>query len=130
MNYTYTYAIAVFAPPNANSSYHAFKFAQSVIDRGHTLTRVFFYGDGVYNANSLQAPPQDETNMVERWQTLSTHTDLCACIAAGIRRGVLDTQEAKRHQLNSANLAEGFSVAGLGQWVEAVAKSDRVITFG
>jgi tRNA 2-thiouridine synthesizing protein D len=124
------YSIAVFTPPSANSSYHAFKFAQSVVNRGHTLTRVFFYGDGVYNANSLQAPPQDETNMVERWRTLAAQTDLCVCIAAGIRRGVLDAQEASRHKLHSGNLAEGFSIAGLGQWVEAVAKSDRVITFG
>ena len=52
------------------------------------------------------------------------------CIAAAARRGVLDQREAARHQHPAANLAPGFTLSGLGQWIDALAESDRFIAFG
>ncbi|GAB2596793.1 hypothetical protein GCM10026986_25270 [Nitrincola alkalisediminis] len=66
------------------------------------------------------------------WQALAEEhsIDLVICIAAAIRRGVLDSTEAKRYEQNQTNLAEKFNLSGLGQLVEACILSDRVITFG
>ena len=52
-----------------------------------------------------------------------------ACIASALRRGLLNEQEATRYEKPAANLMQGFTIAGLGEWVEAVATSDRVIYF-
>jgi tRNA 2-thiouridine synthesizing protein D len=99
----------------------ALAFAQAVLQSGHDLTRVFFYCDGVHNANRLAAPSQDDRNLVREWSKLATEpgTDLVVCIAAGLRRGVRE-----------ANLAPGFRISGMGQLVEAATLADRFVTFG
>lgn len=110
----------------------ALRFARALLEAGHTLHRVFFYRDGVMNANALSASPADEMCIPSDWQALSQdyHVDLVVCIAAAIRRGVLDSNEARRYDKSHDNLAEGFELSGLGQLVDAAIRSDRVITFG
>lgn len=126
------FALIVNCPPSAVASFSAYRFAQTVVDQGHTLVRVFFYQDGVYNGNDLPCPPQDELNMTLKWQLLAdtSDVDLCVCVAAAIRRGVLNADEAKRYSKQNHNLAKHFSIAGLGQLMDATTKADRVITFG
>lgn len=110
----------------------ALRFAKALLDAGHTLHRVFFYRDGVMNANGLSSGPPDEPCITTAWQTLAEQhkLDLVVCIAAAIRRGLLDDNEAKRYDKPHGNLAEGFELSGLGQLTEAAILSDRVITFG
>ena len=110
----------------------AYRYAKCLLDEGHQIFRVFYYGDGVLVANQQIAPPQDEDNLPELWQTLAKdhELDLVVCIAAAVKRGVLDANEAKRYEKPGANLAHGFELSGLGQLAEAIAVSDRVITFG
>lgn len=110
----------------------ALRFARAVLEAGHTLHRVFFYRDGVLNGNTLVSSPADESNIPEDWQALAKEypLDLVVCIAAAIRRGVLDANETRRYDKNQHNLAPGFELSGLGQLVEAAMLSDRVITFG
>ena len=83
-------------------------------------------------ANSQIAPPQDEANLPKLWAELAKEhsLDLVVCIAAAVKRGVLDQNEAKRYEKDAANLADGFELSGLGQLAEAIAISDRVVTFG
>jgi tRNA 2-thiouridine synthesizing protein D len=80
----------------------------------------------------LAAPPQDEFNLQKAWQRLAQdhHLDLVVCIAAALRRGILDESEAKRYDKQSHNLATEFCISGLGQLVEAAVVSDRLICFG
>lgn len=120
------------APYQSASASTALRFARALLAAGHELYRVFFYRDGVYNANALASPPRDEPSLPQEWQLLAkTHNlDLVVCIAAAVRRGVLDENEAKRYEKTSANLAPGFELSGLGQLSEALIVSDRVITFG
>lgn len=96
-------------------------FANAVLARGHEIERVFFYCDGVHNANRLAAPPGGESNLVREWSTLAAeqNVDLVVCINAGSRRG-----------LREANLAPGFRISGLGQLVESVILADRLVPFG
>ncbi|BFM07145.1 sulfurtransferase complex subunit TusD [Halioxenophilus aromaticivorans] len=126
------FALTVLCAPHNEAAHRALQFATACLASGHTLSQVFFYQDGVYNANALASPPQDELNMASLWQALQkTHaTKLYVCVASAIRRGIVDENEAKRHGVRLANLAEGFEIVGLGQLMAATQTSDRCITFG
>jgi tRNA 2-thiouridine synthesizing protein D len=56
--------------------------------------------------------------------------DLLVCISAAQRRGLLHADETKRQGLQDNNLADGFRIGGLGQWLEALIEADRVVVFG
>ncbi|BFM20805.1 sulfurtransferase complex subunit TusD [Gilvimarinus japonicus] len=120
------------APYGDSASQSALAFAQAALADGHSIYRLFFYADGVYNATRLAAPPQDEHDLPACWtQLIKQHQlDAVVCIAAALRRGVLDPTEAKRYQKSNDNLAPEFELSGLGQLIEASAVSDRVLTFG
>ncbi|MFI2809829.1 MULTISPECIES: sulfurtransferase complex subunit TusD [Microbulbifer] len=127
------FSLAVYAAPHSSqSAASALRFAQALLGQGHELYRVFFYCDGVHNGSSLATPPQDEPDLLPAWQALQAEhgLDLVICIAAAQRRGVLSDSEARRLERPAANLAEGFVLAGLGQLADAVAHSDRLVTFG
>lgn len=125
-------ALLVTAAPGTDAARHALRFADAALAAGHRLERVFFYRDGVGHANVLRTPPQDEINELPGWQALAREhgTELIVCIAAALRRGVLDADEAARQEKPSQNLAEGFTLSGLGQLAEATLLADRVISFG
>ena len=110
----------------------AYLFARAALAKGHEVTRVFFYHDGVNNATRLTAPPQDDRHIVNRWSELakSHNLDLVVCIAAAQRRGLMDENEAKRQGKNADNIAPGFRISGLGQLVEAGIQYDRLVVFG
>ena len=120
------------APYSSQASESAYQYAAAALDGGHEIYRIFFYGDGVHNASDLACPPQDESHQPQRWQQLADkhNIDMVVCIAAALRRGLLNQQEAERHEKTQHNLGEGFELSGLGQLVDASVKSDRLITFG
>jgi len=108
-------------PYNHQASDSAYQFAKAAIDKGHQVSRIFFYHDGVNNATRLTEPPQDDRHIVNRWTKLAEEqsVDLVVCVAAALRRGLVEE-----------NLAPGFRISGLGQLVEAGIQSDRLVTFG
>jgi len=55
--------------------------------------------------------------------------ELIICVAAALRHGVLDADNAKRWEQNSHNLAQGFSISGLGQLADAILQADRYLCF-
>ncbi|GMG88304.1 sulfurtransferase complex subunit TusD [Biformimicrobium ophioploci] len=127
------FSLAIYgAPYSSQAAYSALRFAEAVIRQGHSIHRLFFYTDGVHCGTALACPPQDELNLQQSWQQLIERhkLDAVVCIAAGQKRGVISEGEAKRFGKPAFNLAPGFELAGLGQLADAVAHSDRVITFG
>ena len=120
------------APVNSQAPNSALQFARAWLAAGHSIERVFFYRDGVYTAAASLAPQSDEQNIHDMWQDFAQHhnIDLVACIAAALRRGVIDISEAERFARPSANLGESFRLGGLGELVEACLKSDRTVSFG
>lgn len=102
----------------SDSAYH---FCKAALAKGHEIHRVFFYHDGVNNANRLTEPPQDDRNIVKRWSQLAQEhgIDLVVCVAAALRRGIKEDV-----------LAAGFRISGLGQFIESAIQSDRVVVFG
>lgn len=109
----------------------AYQFAQALLAKGHCLSSVFFYREGVFNANQLTAPAGDEFDLVRGWVQLAQQhrVELNVCVAAALRRGVTDEQEAAQQGLVAANLQPGFILSGLGSLAEAALSSDRLVQF-
>ena len=109
----------------------AYQFACALLEKGQILESVFFYREGVMNANQLTSPASDEFDLVRAWQKLAEthHITLNICVAAALRRGIVDQQEAQQQGLTVFNLQPGFSLSGLGALAEAMLESDRVIQF-
>ncbi|HEX5841588.1 MAG TPA: sulfurtransferase complex subunit TusD [Pseudomonas sp.] len=126
------FAIALFAPPHAPSSRRALRFAQAALADGHQIVRLFFYQDGVHSAASNVVSPQDELDLTGEWRDFvhEQQLDAVVCIAAALRRGVLNEQEAQRYGRTSANLDAPWDLSGLGQLHEAAQLADRLICFG
>ena len=108
-------------PYTHQASDSALQFARAVMRKGHSVARVFFYNDGVYNANQLIEPQSDERHLSKLWSDLAVShgVDLVVCVAAANRRGI-----------DARILQKGFRIAGLGQLVEAGIENDRVVVFG
>lgn len=126
------FAIALFAPAHAPSSRRALRFAEAVLDGGHEITRLFFYQDGAHSASANVVTPQDEPDIARDWANLLAKHQLdgVVCIAAALRRGVINQEEAERYGRVAANLAPGWELSGLGQLHEAAQMADRLICFG
>jgi tRNA 2-thiouridine synthesizing protein D len=101
------------------SSHTALHFAQALLDQGHELHRVFFYGDGVYHgAKPAPGPTESLTPSESLWSQLALQhrLDLVLCVTATEQRGI-------------ESIREGFQLSGLGQLVDALVNSDRCVTF-
>lgn len=126
------FAIAVFSPAHAPSSRRALRFAQAALAGGHEIVRLFFYQDGAHSASANVVAPQDETDIAAQWRDFVSEQQLDAvvCIAAALRRGVLNDEEANRYQRPAANLPAPWELSGLGQLHEAAQLADRLVCFG
>lgn len=126
------FAIALFTPAHAPSSRRALRFAQAALDGGHEIVRLFFYQDGVHSASGNVVSPQDELDLPREWREFvqQHQLDAVVCIAAALRRGVLNAEEAQRYGKPAANLEAPWELSGLGQLHEAAQLADRLISFG
>ncbi|CAM2996035.1 tRNA 2-thiouridine synthesizing protein D [Pseudomonas gessardii] len=126
------FAIALFSAAHAPSSRRALQFAQAALAGGHEIVRLFFYQDGVYSAANSVVTPQDEPDIAQQWRAfVSEHQlDGVVCIAAALRRGVLNAEEAVRYQRSAVNLDAPWALSGLGQLHDAIQDADRLICFG
>lgn len=109
----------------------ALLFARVLIAQGHSLESVFFYREGVLNANQLTSPANDEFDVTRAWQRLGAmhKVMLNVCVAAALRRGITDCEQARLLKLPASNLQPGFSLSGLGELAQSVLTCDRVVQF-
>ena len=123
------FAIALYSAAHAPSSRRALLFAQAALAGGHEIVRLFFYQDGVYSASNNIVAPQDEQDSARQWREfVSQHQlDGVVCIAAALRRGVLNAEEAARYQRSAVNLEAPWALSGLGQLHDAIQDADRLI---
>lgn len=126
------FAIALYSAAHAPSSRRALLFAQAALAGGHEIVRLFFYQDGVYSASNNIVAPQDEQDIARQWREFVSHHQLdgVVCIAAALRRGVLNAEEAARYQRSAVNLEAPWALSGLGQLHDAIQDADRLICFG
>ena len=109
----------------------ALQCCASILDEGHTVSSVFFWGDGVSVANRFNVWPRNEPNLAEKWVQLAARGNfaLNVCIASAARRGVFDNKEAQRHGFDAATIHPGFTIDGLGALVESSQAADRTLRF-
>lgn len=115
------YVLAIKSPVyGGQGAYLAYQFANALLAKQHQISQIFFFQNGVSNGNCLVDPASDELNLVQAWQQFSQqyNVPLHLCIAASQRRGI-----------SAENLAEGFVLAGLGEFSKAVLEADRVMSF-
>ncbi|HTO18965.1 MAG TPA: sulfurtransferase complex subunit TusD [Pseudomonas sp.] len=126
------FAIALFSPPHAPASRRALRFAEAVLAGGHEIVRMFFYRDGVYSASSSVVAPQDELDVAAQWRAFidQNRLDGVVCIAAALRRGVLNAEEARRYNREAVSVGAPWELSGLGQLHEAAQLADRLVCFG
>ena len=127
------FAIVVHTSPDSRqAATTAYQFASTLLQEGHEIYRLFFLGDGVGNANCLTVAPQDESNLARQWHELISNHELdsMACVSSALRHGVLNAQEAQRHDLAAHALYDSTELAGLGQLVDAAVHADRLVQFG
>lgn len=120
------------APGSSQGAQSALTFCRAALAAGHQVYRVFFYEDGVHNANALPVWPQDEHDLNAAWATMirEQKLDAVVCVASALKRGVLNAEEASRYEKTAASVDSAFDISGLGQWVDACLNSDRVVSFG
>jgi tRNA 2-thiouridine synthesizing protein D len=126
------FAIALFSAPHAPSSRRALRFAQALLAEGHEIVRLFFYQDAVQHASSALVVPQDEADSALQWQEFirDNQLDAVVCIAAALRRGALNQEEATRYGKPPVVESAAWALSGLGQLHEANQLADRLICFG
>jgi len=126
------FAIALYSAAHSPSSRRALRFAEAALAGGHEIVRLFFYQDGVHSASSTIVTPQDDQDIAQQWATFVTQNQLdgVVCIAAALRRGVLNEDEATRYQRSAVNLIAPWELSGLGQLHDAIQSADRLICFG
>lgn len=126
------YSICVKGHPDSPAIGHSLEFSKSTIAAGHQLTGIFFYGDAVSLCLKTRIPSQGTLCLGAEWESflLDNQLEAIVCIAAALRRGVLDRTEAKRNNFDFNLLRGGFVISGLGQLIAANAEADHVLSFG
>ncbi|MBQ0775778.1 MAG: sulfurtransferase complex subunit TusD [Gammaproteobacteria bacterium] len=123
------YSLIIYSDKADNGAISALSLAQAIIHSGHTLYRLFFYRDGVMLAkkNTGTSPSQQRA-----WQQFvsENHLDAVACVSAAVRRGLVSENESLSATSTFEHIAPSFQVSGLGQLADALANSDRVVSFG
>lgn len=101
----------------AHSAYH---FAQAVIQRGHYINSIFFYGQGIYNANQHTSVPAEQLNLPQAWNkwAMAHQIPLHVCTAA------MDL-----HGLPTDALIAQATRTGLVNALSAQAAADRILVF-
>ncbi|MDX9874093.1 MAG: sulfurtransferase complex subunit TusD [Spongiibacteraceae bacterium] len=125
-----TFALMVQSSPlSSQNATTALNFAKAAIAAGHRVLRVFFFHDGVICGDDRAGYPHNEP--ATEWKALASEhgIDLVLCAPSALRRGVVDEGQAARLGRQPTATAP-FALSGLGQWVEAAAAADRVVTFG
>lgn len=127
-----TYCLIVTGPQyGTEQASSAYLFANALIEKGHHIAQIFFYRDGVVNANKLTAPASDEFDLPSAWVAFAEkhNIPLQVCVAAALRRGIIDKQQAKEQGKETSNMASTFELSGLGALAETLLTCSRVVQF-
>ncbi|OXL26622.1 sulfurtransferase complex subunit TusD [Psychrobacter sp. DAB_AL32B] len=95
------------------------------------LLNIFFYADAANIANRLRWQSADQMNITQEWQNLAEQyqISLPVCVSTALSRGISDSDNSARHQLDSENLATGFSLVGLSELAMMMQGDCRLIQF-
>nr|WP_313973727.1 sulfurtransferase complex subunit TusD [uncultured Psychrobacter sp.] len=97
----------------------------------HAPLHVFFYADAANTANRLRWQSADQMNITKAWQKLAKQYQLklSVCVSTALSRGISDSENSTRHQLDSENLAAGFKLVGLSELAMMMQGDCRLLQF-
>lgn len=97
----------------------------------HAPLNIFFYADAANTANRLRWQSADQLNITQEWQNLAEQYQLTlpVCVSTALNRGISDSENSARHQLDSENLASGFKLVGLSELAMMMQDNCRLIQF-
>jgi len=106
------------SPFHSQGSITAYHFAKAVIEKGHRISHVFMFMDGVYHILQSKDFPTDELDICKRWRDLAKehHIELSACINSVTKRGIENSSD--------------FAITSYSAFVNAALEADRVLQFG
>lgn len=118
-------AVVITTPPYSNLTITALNYIEAALLSNINLVGVFFYQDGVLNANSKIHIASDEFQTIKRWQSLHEqyHLPLHLCITAAEKRGMSDEDNA------STLIHHAFTISGLGELVALSTSADTLVQF-
>ena len=92
---------------------------------------IFFYADAAHTANRLRWQSADQVNITQEWQALAEQYNLVlpVCVSTALSRGISDTDNSVRHQLETENLAKGFKLVGLSELAMMMQGDCRLLQF-
>ena len=92
---------------------------------------IFFYADAAHTANRLRWQSADQVNITKEWQALAEQYNLAlpVCVSTALSRGISDTDNSARHQLETENLATGFKLVGLSELAMMMQGDCRLLQF-
>ncbi len=99
----------------------ALSFCEAAIKLGHEVSQVFFYQQGVQQANDFIQPAAGEQSQLAKWVIFSeqTRTPLNICVTAAIKRGVVSTEEAMSNG-KFENIHPVFKAVGMSEYFAAM----------
>jgi tRNA 2-thiouridine synthesizing protein D len=99
----------------------ALSFCEVAVKLGHEVSQVFFYQQGVQQANEFIQPATGEQSQLAKWVTFSeqTKTPLNICVTAAIKRGVVSTEEAMSNG-KCENIHPVFNAVGMSEYFAAM----------
>ena len=109
------------SPWGSTRSLLALRFLRASLAADHTVSAVYFRGEGVYHGLAGRQSDPGAEDLPRAYQTLASdnNLNLLLCSAAVSRRFPTDFSGS----------SAPWQLAGLAQWVELLEQSDRVVTF-
>ncbi|QJC35803.1 sulfurtransferase complex subunit TusD [Enterobacteriaceae endosymbiont of Donacia sparganii] len=124
------------APYNTQNSYSAYLFTKAVIQKKKIVKNIFFYRDGVCNANKNIKFNKDEFNLLNSWKELSIkyHINLYICITSAKKRGlILKDSSYKNNSLdlnqNNYIIDNKFKITTLSTFTKSILTCDYLVQF-
>ena len=105
--------------------------AASSTSHENPVLNIFFYADAAHTANRLRWQSADQINITQEWQALAEQYNLAlpVCVSTALSRGISDTDNSARHQLETENLATGFKLVGLSELAMMMQGDCRLLQF-
>jgi tRNA 2-thiouridine synthesizing protein D len=127
------YTLLITGSPYQTKACHSgLRFIKAALSKyPDSIKGVFFYEDAVLIGSQIAQPPRDEVNLMKAWQDIAQqhNVPLYLCIAAAVRRGIINDTESRRYELEQHTLAEHFQLEGLGTLVDLMNTTNKIIQF-
>lgn len=124
--------LLMLAAPTTSLAWHGYQLAKT-FQRQQRPFWVFFYQDAVLTAHSQRWQPADLPNLTALWQQLANEQkiEFPVCVSAALQRGIVDADNAFRHQMSATTLtlANGFRLTGLGELSDSMHHAKHVLQF-